>query len=85
MATVWNATEFITMGLRRDYRRGVTPKAHVGADLVLWIYAGFTFGNDCNSISQQLNLLSSRPSWLGIETGLSCLLMYKSPPFPPPW
>lgn len=80
MATVWNLAEFLTMGLRRDYRRGITPKAHIGADLVLWIYAGYSFGSGCNAIRIQLATMSYYTSLLGIETGLDGLLWYESHP-----
>lgn len=37
LAAVWNGADFITMCARRSRRRGITAKAHVGVDLVLWI------------------------------------------------
>ncbi|KAK8045885.1 hypothetical protein PG996_013949 [Apiospora saccharicola] len=37
LAAVWNGAEFITMCARRSRRKGITAKAHVGADLFLWV------------------------------------------------
>ncbi|KAK8137192.1 hypothetical protein PG984_005132 [Apiospora sp. TS-2023a] len=37
LTAVWNGAEFITMCARRSRRKGITAKAHVGADLLLWV------------------------------------------------
>ncbi|KAK8079288.1 hypothetical protein PG994_003095 [Apiospora phragmitis] len=37
LAAVWNGAEFVTMCARRSRRRGITAKAHVGLELLLWI------------------------------------------------
>ncbi|KAK7912178.1 hypothetical protein PG985_014659 [Apiospora marii] len=36
-ALVWNGADFAVMGARRSRRRGISAKAHVGMDLLLWL------------------------------------------------
>ena len=39
IASLWNAAEFITMCTRGSRRRGITAKAHVGCELILWMFS----------------------------------------------
>jgi hypothetical protein len=34
---IWNCSEFLVMCLQRSSTKGITPKAHVGVELIMWM------------------------------------------------
>lgn len=48
---VWNCTEFLVMCLRRSTTKGITPKAHVGVELIMWMGGVVVLSIQCSYAS----------------------------------
>lgn len=48
---IWNCSEFLVMCLRRSSTKGITPKAHVGVELIFWMGGVVVLSFQSSSIS----------------------------------